>query len=103
MTPMPQQIPRSATCPPSRSAELCAPTPVTAGKKVANAAAVLLSCGLTGLLSAKPERFSSSSLPPSFAQRRRTAVFLSRRTASCGTPAPRGRVHLNAHGAAGSR
>lgn len=100
MTPMPPPIPRSASCPPSAAAELCAPTPITAGKKAASAVEVLLSCGLTGLLSAKPERFSSSSLPPSFAQRRRTTAFLSRRTASRGTPALRG---LDARSAVGSR
>lgn len=99
MTPMPQQIPSSASCQPSTAAELCAPTPITAGNKVATAAELLLSCGLTGLLSAKPERFSSSSLPPSFAQRRRTTAFLSRRTASRGTPALRG---LDARSAVGS-
>lgn len=103
MTPLQPPIPRFASCLPSIRAELCAPTPITAGKKVANAATVLLSCGLTGSLSAKPERFSSSSLPPSFAQRRRTTVFISRRTAPRGTPALRGDRPLNARAAAGSR
>ncbi len=103
MTPKPQPIPRFASPASPLAAELCATVPVTAGKQVATAATVLTSCGLTGSLSAKPERFSSSSLPPSFAQRRRTTAFLSRRTASRGAPALRGHGPLNAHGAAGSR
>ena len=103
--PKPLPIPRFVSCPvlQAATAELCAPAPVTAGKKAASAATVFLSCGLTGSLSAKPERFSSSSLPPSFAQRRRPTAFLSRRTAPRGTPAARGPQLLNAFGAAGSR
>ncbi len=101
----PLPIPRIVSCPAPQAAaaELCALAPVTAGKKAASAATVFLSCGLTGSLSAKPERFSSSSLPPSFAQRRRTTAFLSRRTAPRGTPALRGQAPLNAPGAVGSR
>ena len=46
-------------------------------------------CLLRGLpvrLAAISERFSSSSLPPSFARGRRTATFPARGTASRGTP-----------------
>ena len=66
--------------------ELPSAVPVTA-RTVADATPVFLSCGLAGLPSAIPGRFSSSSLPPSFARGRRAAAFNTRRAAHRGTPA----------------
>ena len=54
---------------------------------------VFLLCSLTARLSAISERFSSSSLPPSFAQRRRTTVFLAGGAATAGAPARIRRQH----------
>ena len=45
----------------------------------------LLLCSRPANLAAILERFSSS-LPPSFARGRRTALFTTRGTAQCGTP-----------------
>ncbi len=53
---------------------------------VAESVTVSLLCSLTVRLSAISERFSSSSLPPSFAQRRRTTVFLAGGAAGDGAP-----------------
>lgn len=46
--------------------------------------AISLSCGRNGHAAAIPERFSSSSLPPSFAQGRRTTAFIPQGTAAGG-------------------
>lgn len=51
----------------------------------ANVEFSLLRC-LPASLVAIPERFSSSSLPPSFAQGRDAAIFTAWGTATCGTP-----------------
>ena len=47
---------------------------------------VFLSCGRPVLPAAIPGRFSSSSLPPSFAQGRRTTGFIPQGTAGSGAP-----------------
>jgi hypothetical protein len=54
------------------------------------AATVFLSCRPPARPAAIPERFSSSSLPPSFAQGRHTAVFLPWGTADGGAPSRHG-------------
>jgi hypothetical protein len=68
--------------------ELPCTVPVRTRITAAPAAPLILSRGLTETPSAIPERFSSSSLPPSFARGRRATAFLPRRTAARGTPAP---------------
>ena len=47
---------------------------------------VSLSCGRSGHLTEIPGRFSSSSLPPSFAKGRRATVFMPRGAARRGAP-----------------
>ena len=53
---------------------------------LSRAGSVSLSCGRPVHLAEIPGRFSSSSLPPSFAQGRRTTVFLPRGAARRGAP-----------------
>jgi len=75
-----------------KSTELGAPASITAKRQQPLRLLVverfLLLCGLPGFLAAIFGRFSSSSLPPSFARGRRTTVFIAQ--SAWGPPGPAG-------------